>query len=312
MYSIFIYKNATILIVNDVKEIGKYFKESEERNEPINQNRITLGEFKIIANYANDTMTNIKLKSSMLEELNKNLEIKVNEKTKELSDLVESQKQFLKNSVHEINTPLAIIRTNIDLLKMKIPENKYITNIESGSKTIQYIYDDLSYLIKKDRVLYEKEYLEFSEILKNRLEFFEEIVKSNSLYFIKNIEDDVYLKFNSVELQRIIDNNISNAVKYSFSKSAIHIKLYYINDNEIEFSVTTNSKIIEDTNKIFEDFYRENKARGGFGLGLKIVKEICDKNLVTIEILSDKKETKFSYRFKINEDTTTWRWIDVK
>lgn len=312
LYSIFIYKNATILIVNDVKEIGKYFKESEERNEPINQNRITLGEFKIIANYANDTMTNIKLKSSMLEELNKNLEIKVNEKTKELSDLVESQKQFLKNSVHEINTPLAIIRTNIDLLKMKIPENKYITNIESGSKTIQYIYDDLSYLIKKDRVLYEKEYLEFSEILKNRLEFFEEIVKSNSLYFIKNIEDDVYLKFNSVELQRIIDNNISNAVKYSFSKSAIHIKLYYINDNEIEFSVTTNSKIIEDTNKIFEDFYRENKARGGFGLGLKIVKEICDKNLVTIEILSDKKETKFSYRFKINEDTTTWRWIDVK
>ncbi|GAB1465924.1 hypothetical protein MASR2M54_14240 [Aliarcobacter cryaerophilus] len=125
------------------------------------------------------------------------------------------------------------------------------------------------------------------------------------MYFIKNIEDDVYLKFNSVELQRIIDNNISNAVKYSFSKSAIHIKLYYINDNEIEFSVTTNSKIIEDTNKIFEDFYRENKARGGFGLGLKIVKEICDKNLVTIEILSDKKETKFSYRFKINEDTTT-------
>lgn len=85
-----------------------------------------------------------------------------------------------------------------------------------------------------------------------------------------------------------------------------------MNDNEIEFSVTTNSKIIENTNKIFEDFYRENKARGGFGLGLKIVKEICDKNLVTIEILSDKKETKFSYRFKINEDTTTWRWIDVK
>ena len=304
LYSIFIYKNATILIVNDVKEIGKYFKESEEKNEPINQNRIALGEFKIIANYANDTMTNIKLKSSMLEELNKNLEIKVNEKTKELSNLVESQKQFLKNSVHEINTPLAIIRTNIDLLKMKIPENKYITNIESGSKTIQYIYDDLSYLIKKDRVLYEKEYLEFSEILKNRLEFFEEIVKSNSLYFIKNIEDDVYLKFNSVELQRVIDNNISNAIKYSFSKSAIHIKLYYINDNEIEFSVITNSKPIEDSNKIFEDFYRENKARGGFGLGLRIVKEICDKNFVTIEILSDKKETKFTYRFKINEDTT--------
>lgn len=304
LYSIFIYKNATILIVNDVKEIGKYFKESEEKNEPINQNRISLGEFKIIANYANDAMTNMKLKSSMLEELNKNLETKVNEKTKELSNLVESQKQFLKNSVHEINTPLAIIRTNIDLLKMKIPNNNYITNIESGSKTIQYIYDDLSYLIKKDRVVYEKEYINFSQILEKRLDFFDEIVKSNSLYFIKNIEEDVYIKFNQTELQRVIDNNLSNAVKYSFSSSPIFVKLYYLDDDELEFSVTTTSKQIDDIDKIFDDFYRENSARGGFGLGLKIVKEICDKNLVIIKILSDKKETKFIYRFRINENTT--------
>lgn len=305
LYSIFIYKNATILIVQDVKEIGKYFKESEQTNEPINQNRIIFGEFKVIANYANDAMTNIKLKTNMLEELNKNLEFKVNEKTKELSNLIESQKQFIKNSVHEINTPLAIIRTNIDLLKMKIPDNNYITNIESGSKIIQYIYDDLSYLVKKDRVIYEKEYLNFSNILKDRLDFFEEIVKSNSLYFIKNIEDDVYLKFNQIELQRVIDNNLSNAVKYSHSSSAIFIKLFYIDDDQIEFSVTTKSNQIENIDKIFEDFYRENSSRGGFGLGLRIVKEICDKNFVTIKVLSDKEETKFIYRFKLNENTAT-------
>ncbi|RBQ27578.1 MULTISPECIES: cache domain-containing protein [Arcobacteraceae] len=305
LYSIFIYKNATILIVNDVKEIGKYFKESEQNSNPINQNRIIFGEFKVIANYANDAMTNIKLKTTMLEDLNKNLEFKVKEKTKELSNLVESQKKFIKNSVHEINTPLTIIRTNIDLLKMKVPPNNYITNIESGSKIIQYIYDDLSYLIKKDRVIYEKEYLNFSEILKGRLEFFDEIVKSNSLYFIKNIEEDVYIKFNAIELQRVIDNNLSNAVKYSFSSSPIFVKLFYIDDEIIEFSVTTNSKSIEDVDKIFEDFYRENSSRGGFGLGLKIVKEICDKNFVTISILSDKKETKFTYRFKINENTAS-------
>ena len=78
-----------------------------------------------------------------------------------------------------------------------------------------------------------------------------------------------------------------------------------MDDEEIEFSVTTNSKKIEDENKIFDDFYRENNARGGFGLGLKIVKDICDKNLVIINLDSNDKETKFSYRFKINEDTTT-------
>ncbi|BAK72521.1 MAG: cache domain-containing protein [Arcobacter sp.] len=305
LYSIFIYKNATILIVNDVKEIGKYFKESQKNDNPINQNRIIFGEFKVIANYATDAMNNIKLRTHMLEDLNKNLEYKVNEKTKELTNLIESQKQFIKNSVHEINTPLSIIQTNIDLLKMKIPNNKYITNIESGSKIIQYIYDDLSYLVKKDRVIYEKEYLDFTTILKNRLDFFDEIAKSNSLYFINSIEDDLYIKFNNTELQRIIDNNLSNAIKYSYAKSPIFVKLYYLNDDEIEFSVATNSQKIENTNKIFDDFYRENSARGGFGLGLKIVKDICDKNLVIIRLDSKEKETKFTYRFKINEDTTT-------
>jgi signal transduction histidine kinase len=305
LYSIFIYKNATILIVNDVKEIGKYFKESQKNNDPINQNRIIFGEFKVIANYATDAMNNIKLKTNMLEDLNKNLEYKVNEKTKELTNLIESQKKFIKNSVHEINTPLTIIQTNIDLLKMKIPNNKYITNIESGSKIIQYIYDDLSYLVKKDRVVYEKEYLDFSKILISRIVFFDEIATSNSLHFVSNIENDIYIKFNITELQRIIDNNLSNAIKYSFAKSAITVNLDYIDDEEVEFSVSTNSNKIENKNKIFDDFYRENNSRGGFGLGLKIVKEICDKNLVIIMLDSNEKETKFTYRFKINEDTTT-------
>jgi signal transduction histidine kinase len=305
LYSIFIYKNTTILIVNDVKEIGKYFKESQKNDNPINQNRIMFGEFKVIANYATDAMNNIKLKTHMLEDLNKSLEYNVSQKTEELTKLVESQKTFIKNSVHEINTPLAIIQTNIDLLKMKIPNNKYITNIESGSKIIQYIYDDLSYLIKRDRIIYEKEYLNFSETLHKRLDYFEEIAVSNSLYFIKNIEEEIYIKFNTTELQRIIDNNLSNAIKYSYAKSPIFVKLEYLSDEEIELNITTHSKKIESVEKIFDDFYRENSARGGFGLGLKIVKDICDKSLVIIKLESNEDKTKFTYRFKINEDTTT-------
>lgn len=151
LYSLFIYKNATILIVNDVKEIGKYFKETQKDDTRINQNRLIFGEFKVIANYAYDAMHNIKDKNNMLEHLNKHLEDTVQHQTKELTNLIDSQKKvFKKNSVHEVNTPpLAIIRTNIDLLKMHTPNNKYISNIESGAKIIQYIYDDLSYLIKK-------------------------------------------------------------------------------------------------------------------------------------------------------------------
>ncbi len=305
LYSIFIYKNATSLIVNDVKELGKYFKQSQINDDPINENNIKFGEFKTIANYATDAMQNIKIKNTMLEDLNKSLEFTIKEKTKELTNLLESQTKFIKNSVHEINTPLAIIRTNIDLLKMKSPNNKYITNIESGTKIIQNIYNDLSYLIKKDRVSYKKEYLNFSEVLASRLDFFKEIAKANSLSFIVHIEKEIYLKFNSTQLQRIIDNNLSNAIKYSFPNSDIIIKLKYFDDFEIDFMVKTKSKKIQYQDKIFDDFYREDDARGGFGIGLKIVKDICDKNFVKILLSSNNKNTKFIYRFKINENTTT-------
>ncbi len=305
LYSIFIYKNATILIVKDVKEIGKYFKETQSNTNRIKQDRLIFGEFKVIANYAYETIHNIKDKNQMLKDLNKHLKYRVKEQTKELTTLIESQKKFLKNSVHEVNTPLAIIRTNIDLLKMHIPNNKYISNIESGAKIIQYIYDDLSYLIKKDRVEYPKEYLDISSCLKERIEFFHGVALANDLDFITAIDEDIYIKFNKTELQRIIDNNISNAIKYSYAKSQIYISLSYFNDHYVQLSIKTQSQEIKNADEIFNDFYRENDSRGGFGLGLRIVKEICDKNLVIIKLDSNKNYTKFTYRFKINENTTT-------
>lgn len=305
LYSIFIYKNATILIANEVREIGKYFKESESEDKPFNHNKILFTEFRTIVNYANDAMTSIKYKTHLLEDLNKNLEEKVNEKTQELTNILEAQKEFLKKAVHEINTPLSIIQTNIDLLRMQNYDNLHLKNIESGSKIINTIYEDLSYMIKKNRVHYTKEPLNFTNYLKSRIEFFNDIALSNGLFFVTNFENDVILYFNETELQRIIDNNISNAIKYSFKESPIYIKLLTF-DNAIEFQIKTHSKTIYDVNKIFQNqFYRENKAKGGFGLGLKIVKEICDENSVIINLESNNDETKFIYRFNKYENTAS-------
>lgn len=303
LYSIFIYKNATILIANEVREIGKYFKESQNEDKPFNHNKILFTEFRTIVNYANDAMTSIKYRTHLLEDLNKSLEEKVNEKTQELTDILEAQKQFLKKAVHEINTPLSIIQTNIDLLRMQNSDNIHIRNIESGSKIINTIYEDLSYMIKKNRVVYTKTDINFSEYLMSRMEFFNDIAISNQLFFVTNIQSDIVIEFNETELQRIIDNNISNAIKYSFKESPIYIKL--LQDAQyVEFQIKTHSKTIYDINKIFNNqFYRENQVKGGFGLGLKIVKDICDDNSVIIDLESHDDETKFTYRFKTYENT---------
>ncbi len=86
------------------------------------------------------------------------LESKVEQKTRDLSEqnrllarekdfnasLVKAQDSFIKHSIHEINTPLAVIMTHIDLFKMKEGENRYLSKIEAASKIICTIYDDLS------------------------------------------------------------------------------------------------------------------------------------------------------------------------
>lgn len=304
LYSIFILKNITTMVSNDVKTIERYFEQSKNNDVNISKTELSLGEFKTILRYATNAINTIRLKTKMLEDLNKNLEQKVVEKTSQLTQLVQLQKKFIKHSVHEVNTPLSIIQTNIDLLKMKIPQNKYITNIQSGSKIIQNIYDDLSYLVLKDKIEYKKEYLNFSEFLEKRVEFFDEIAKSNSLNFKIVAKKDIYINFSKIKLQRIIDNNLSNAIKYSHANSNIDLELYYKNDDEIEFSVATKSDKIYEVDKIFNDFYRENDVKGGFGLGLNIVKQICENNNIFINVYSD-DVTKFTYRFKINENITT-------
>ena len=77
----------------------------------------------------------------------------------------------------------------------------------------------------------------------------------------------------------------------------IDIKLYTLEETTI-FEVINRGDTIKDTSKLFDRFYRENSSRGGFGIGLNIIKEICDKNQVKMEVISKDDITTFRYIFK--------------
>lgn len=263
----------------------------------IDQNDFNFREIRAIIGNANELIEEILQSHNQLIELNSTLEEKVKDKTKKLQNLVSAQDQFIKKSIHEINTPLSIILSNIDLLKMKNISNQNITNIESGSKIIHNIFNDLSYMVKKDRIEYPKSKLDISYFLKQRIEFFNEVANASGLVFITNIEDNLFINFNDVQLQRVVDNNISNAIKYSFNDSPIFIKLIK-EKRYIVFSIKTYSEEIKDITKIFNSFYRENNVKGGFGIGLNIVKDICDENSVKITLDSNENETTFTYEFE--------------
>jgi len=300
--SIAISRYFTLLIQDDIENIKDTLKNVSINYDIIDLNKLTFKEFEHIS-------FNVNLMINELKELNTNLEAKVDDRTRQLKEseqfahsLVQKQDKFIKNAIHEINTPLSIIITNIDLFKLKNGENKYLSKIEAGSKIIHNIYNDLSYLVKKDRIEYKSTTINFSEFLKFRLDFFEEIAFGNNLKFKTEIEDNIYISFNETKLQRICDNSLSNAIKYSYENTIIYISLIKQND-VIMLTLKNTGDNIDNPEKLFERYYRENDARGGFGLGLNIIKEICDAHNIDVEVKSQNNITQFVYIFKLKQES---------
>jgi signal transduction histidine kinase len=300
----FTYKYFASTITNDINYIEHSLKEVSSLYKTIDIQHLQYKEFIKITNYINSMVVELKQKSLKLEDLNQNLEKKVEIKTKKLKSakdfaesVVEAQDRFIKNAIHEINTPLSIMITNIDLYRISNPPNRYLTKIEAAAKIIHNIYNDLSYSAKKDYLTYDKTTINFSNFLNDRLEFFSEVAQGNHISISKHITADIKIEFNETQLQRICDNNISNAIKYSFQDSTIEIYLLK-KDSNVIFQVVNSGKLIEFSNRVFERFYREDSSRGGFGIGLNIVKEICDNNNVAIELDSQNSSSSFKYTFK--------------
>ena len=228
-----------------------------------------------------------------------------NKQSKELEDgniyaqnLIASQKQFLKHAVHETNTPLSVIMGNIEMFEMEYGKNKYLSNIEVAMKNISSIYDDLSYLVKKNQVNQAKHKIDLVDFIRSRIDFFSSsALRVKSKFQFKTSKNKTILDFNETKLQRIVDNNLTNAIKYTLPNEVINIKLE-IHNNNCDFIIESRSAQILDPQKIFEEYYREEVSKDGFGLGLNLVKRICSEENVGIKLESGENWASFTYTFK--------------
>ena len=303
------------IIHREVERLDRHFERAARSHILIDEESIGLQEFRRMARTINAMVSGIHERKAKLRELNASLEEKVAEQTEDLRErnrqlqkekrfgeaLVQAQDSFIHQAIHEINTPLAVIMTHIDIFKMKYGQNRYLAKIEAASKMIATIYDDLSYMVKKNRLDYPKGEIDFSEFLRERIRFFHEIAQGNRLSIDARIEEGITLRFSDVELQRIIDNNLSNAVKYARAESYIGISLRRCREGVVLEFMTSSRQPIADTRKIFDAFHREDVAVEGFGLGLQIVQSICRKNGVEVAVESDETRTLFRYIFTAEE-----------
>lgn len=192
---------------------------------------------------------------------------------------------FIKDSMHEINTPLSIINVNIDLFNRKNPENKYLRRIKAATKTLSNIYNDMDYLIREEKKAFETEPIQLDEYLRERVEYFYEVAAMKNIYIDLQIKCRRIMTCSSVKLQRIIDNTLSNAIKYSHENTRITVIL----EEDAEgclLSFTDQGVGIAEPKMIFERYYREKSEKGGFGIGLNIVKKIIDEAGIELKVTS--------------------------
>ncbi len=209
---------------------------------------------------------------------------------------------FFNDSMHELKTPLGVININLELLSKQVSPTKHIQRIKAATKQMQMTYEDVEYYIKHNKSKYNKEVVNLSEYLNSRIHFFEDIAVSKSITLIKDIEEDLTIDVNKVEVQRIIDNTVSNAIKYSFFKGKVEISLKRKDENNCLLSVRDYGQGIKNIYKVFNRFEREDAVQGGFGLGLNIVKNICNKNSIDLDIESVENEgSTFFYLFKLDK-----------
>jgi signal transduction histidine kinase len=207
--------------------------------------------------------------------------------------LLSDQDKFVQSAMHEIKTPLSVITLNNELRQLEFGKDTYSEEIDSALKLLHHSYSSMSFIINKEQLTYPLETLELSKVLKDRIAFFQSIAFANNKMIRSEINSHCKVDMSLIELTRFIDNNLSNAIKYSAAESHIDIVL---TDNRLSFH--NQGEVIKDTKNIFRKYYRENNTVGGYGLGLSIIEDIAKKFHIEITLTSNtEKGTTFNYIF---------------
>jgi len=215
--------------------------------------------------------------------------------------LLNENKQFIADLVHQIRTPLSVIMTNSSLIEMKTNEHvsSYTKQINSAINMLSNSYEDLAYIITHDTITYKSKEIDLTDFLHERIEFFEVIANANDKTISTDIANDLKVYMNDTELERLIDNNLSNAIKHSDDKSEIKIILEKINSDIILQFIST-GKNIKNVDRLFDKNYTEaHTSKRSLGLGLHMVKTICEKNKIFYSVHSENNMNIFTYIFKV-------------
>ncbi|MEA3315164.1 MAG: ATP-binding protein, partial [Campylobacterota bacterium] len=210
---------------------------------------------------------------------------------KPIRDNLNLLNRFIKDTTHELNTPLSTILANIELIQSKeLPYDrliKRVTRIKSASLTISNLYEDLIYLTLNNKVKIKNENININNIIEQRVEYFSVLFNSKSISISIENKNSSSLFIDKNKIQRVIDNLLSNAIKYSTKNSKIDIIIQRDSFTVCDQGDGMSQKQID---TIHQRYTRFNNTQGGFGIGFNIIYNIVKEYNLNINIKSIIKE----------------------
>lgn len=246
-----------------------------------------------------DKQTPLHYRESNIEEFNR-----LNQSIEKLINknliIYKSQREFVENAAHELQTPLAIFQSKIDNLLQRSDINR------EQSKLLDSLNDSVSRLNRLNRnllLLSKIDSPQFSnvtsfslkELIEKHLDFFKEQALPKKIEIRIQINDDILLKANTVLTEILINNLFLNAIRHNIEDGHINIIL---NKDELTFSNTGNFETLS-TDKLFTRFSKTTSSQNGNGLGLAIIKKITDLNNWNINYNYTTNIHQFIIQFKI-------------
>ena len=205
---------------------------------------------------------------------------------------MEQQKQFITNASHELKTPLTVISTNMELLKMENPDNPWIRSTQKQTGNLRHLVDELVYLSRMEEEYppLHMESLALASMLREAAEPFQAMAEFNGMEMDIVAEDELHMTGDRPSLQRLMSTLLDNAAKYTpeggniLAEAVPEGKYAVIRvSNTVEKPMTR-----EQCAQLFNRFYRAEESRNkekqsGFGIGLAIASAIAEKHGGTME-----------------------------
>jgi len=203
--------------------------------------------------------------------------------TRRAQDDYQSLKEFTGHAAHEIQTPLAIMRNRLDMLiqdeALLQQHAQPLVDIEKAVNRLSKLHQSLLLLTKVEhRQFLLDEEVEMSKVVREKVYEYRELIRTRSLNIDTNLQETKIL-FHQHLAEILVGNLLSNAIRYNVKEGDIFIKL---TNERLEIANTSSLQAI-DKQHLFQRFYRDPMGKEeGTGLGLTIVKQICDMAGFTI------------------------------